>query len=95
MNGDYHYGFNSLVTRKSLWNILVNNEQGVNKPWILGGDFTAVLHPSDKLGAPIIATELKEFSECFQSLHLNELAWKGDYHTWSNKQIGTDRICSR
>ncbi|XP_060182758.1 uncharacterized protein LOC132612661 [Lycium barbarum] len=61
-----------------------------------GGDFNAVLHPSDRLfGASITATELKDFNDCVQQLNITELSWRGEYYTWSNKQLGTDRICSR
>ncbi|XP_075100529.1 uncharacterized protein LOC142176504 [Nicotiana tabacum] len=38
---------------------------------------------------------MADFSYCIHTLLLNELPWKGDYYTWSNKQQGSDRILSR
>ncbi|WMV24160.1 hypothetical protein MTR67_017545 [Solanum verrucosum] len=82
--------------RKELWAELVLIEQGVDKPWIIAGDFNVVLYPNDWLyGAPISLAETQDFSNCLHTLQLNELSWKGDYYTWSNKQFGVDRICSR
>ncbi|XP_055822001.1 uncharacterized protein LOC129890481 [Solanum dulcamara] len=80
------------LTKKLRYNI----EQGIDRPWIIAGDFNAVLYPKDRLhGAPVSSAETQASTKCLHDLHLNELPWKGDYYTWSNKQMGTDRIYSR
>ncbi|KAH0760972.1 hypothetical protein KY290_017045 [Solanum tuberosum] len=43
--------------------------------------------------AALLETKVKAHKA--HKLQLNEVPWKGDYYTWSNKQLGTDRICSR
>ncbi|XP_059277758.1 uncharacterized protein LOC132031905 [Lycium ferocissimum] len=65
-------------------------------PWLICGDFNALLYSQDRLyGNPVQFTEVKEFNDCMQDLSLTELNWRGDYYTWSNKQHGDERICSR
>lgn len=90
------YGFNTLEQRKELWNQLENLAKSIRKPWIIWGDFNAIISPQDRLkGAPITGHEIKDFAECIQQLMINQLPWKGDYYTWTNKQQGSDRIWSR
>ncbi|XP_019244422.1 PREDICTED: uncharacterized protein LOC109224288 [Nicotiana attenuata] len=63
---------------------------------ILTWGFNAILHPNDRLsGISVSLAELKNFSECFNKLLLNKVSWKGKYYTWTNKQRGNDRVCSR
>ncbi|XP_070017064.1 uncharacterized protein LOC142172435 [Nicotiana tabacum] len=69
---------------------------GINKPWLICGDFNAILYPQGRLyGVQVTMAEIKDFADCCHNLSLNELPWKGDYYTWSNKQQGSDRIYSR
>ncbi|XP_075101585.1 uncharacterized protein LOC142177025 [Nicotiana tabacum] len=69
---------------------------GVNKPWVLGGDFNSVLQLQDRInGNPVNLAEIHDFTKCVQELGINELACEGDYYTWSNKQDGMDRLWSR
>lgn len=47
-------------------------------PWIIGGDFNAVLQLQDrKHGNPVTKAETRDFSDCIQELKLNELNWEG------------------
>ncbi|XP_060190886.1 uncharacterized protein LOC132620215 [Lycium barbarum] len=90
------YGFNTLEQRKSLWEDLKGVNQGINQPWILAGDFNAVMAPQDRMcGNPVTLAEVQDFNDCIQQLAIHELPWHGDYYTWSNKQQGQDRITSR
>lgn len=47
------------------------------------------------MGTPVSYAEIQGLSECVHDLLLNELNWRGEYYTWTNKQHGDDRICSR
>ncbi|XP_060184875.1 uncharacterized protein LOC132614435 [Lycium barbarum] len=68
----------------------------ISKLWSLWGDFNVMLNTKDwKNGSSVTRGEVKDFAECVQDLMLNELNWRGDYYTWSNKQQGGDRVYSR
>lgn len=48
------YGYNTIEQRKQLWDNLTKIEQGISKPWLLGGDFNSVLQLQNRLhGNPI------------------------------------------
>ncbi|XP_019229886.1 PREDICTED: uncharacterized protein LOC109210864 [Nicotiana attenuata] len=82
--------------RKQLWSGLKNIAARNTKPWLLCGNFNAVLYTNDRLmGNPITYTEVQDFADCVATLTLNELTWTCDYYTWSNKQYGVERINSR
>ncbi|XP_075077303.1 uncharacterized protein LOC142164039 [Nicotiana tabacum] len=65
-------------------------------PWMITGDFNAVLYPNDRLSSNLVSySEIQDFVACLQHTTLTELPWKGDYYRWSNKQHGVDRVSSR
>ena len=87
------YGFNTLEQRKSLWNDLKMLAQNVSDPCLIIGDFNAILSPKDRLvGAPITLNDIRDFEECVKDMGITEVQWKGNYYTWTNKQIGNARI---
>ncbi|XP_070015336.1 uncharacterized protein [Nicotiana sylvestris] len=72
------YGFNTGEKRKHLWENLKEINQMVNIPWIVEGDFNAILQFQDrKHGNPVTNAETQDFSDCIQELKLNELNWEG------------------
>ncbi|XP_060178252.1 uncharacterized protein LOC132608207 [Lycium barbarum] len=88
------YGYNTVELRKSLWTHL--QTLSGNTPWIIWGDFNAILTSQDRLnGASITSHDIKDFADCVQALNINELMWGGEYYTWSNKQRGANRVYSR
>lgn len=90
------YGFNTIEQTKGLWEELKTPAQGINKPWIVIGDFNAVMYVVDRnQGNPVQQGDVQDFANCMQTTNLNELLWKGNYYTWSNKQRMEDRIQSR
>ncbi|XP_070054867.1 uncharacterized protein [Nicotiana tomentosiformis] len=90
------YGYNTLEQRKQLWKTVKELSVRITKPWLLCGDFNDVLYPNDRLlGNPISYIEIQEFADCVTLLSLSELPWTEEYYTWSNKQHGADRVCSR
>ncbi|KAH0744663.1 hypothetical protein KY290_032656 [Solanum tuberosum] len=87
------YGYNTGDKRKELWTNLRDLAIGMTAPWLICGDFNALLYPEDRLyDNPVQPIEIADFSNCLHDLSLNELSWKCD--TWTNKQKGSDRICS-
>ncbi|XP_070016007.1 uncharacterized protein LOC142174901 [Nicotiana tabacum] len=90
------YGFNTVEQRKVLWSNLNDISTQVAKPWIIGGDLNAMLCTQDRMYDNLVAmSEMVDFSDCIHNLFLNELSWKGEYYTRSNKQQADDRILSR
>ena len=39
--------------------------------------------------------EIRDFEECVKDMGITEVQWKGNYYTWTNKQISNARIASR
>ncbi|XP_070026498.1 uncharacterized protein [Nicotiana sylvestris] len=90
------YGFNTVEHMRALWENLKDVVVGMNKPWLVAGDFNAVMYQDDRIfGNPITYTEIKQYSECMHELFRTEVHWRGDYYTWSNKQQNNDRIYSK
>ncbi|XP_019258330.1 PREDICTED: uncharacterized protein LOC109236592 [Nicotiana attenuata] len=90
------YGFNTTEARKPLWQQLKADAPQNTEPWIIWGDFNSVLTIQGRIcGKIVTSNEIQDFNECMQTLNLNELAWRGDYYTWSNKQQGVDIVYSR
>ncbi|XP_019239250.1 PREDICTED: uncharacterized protein LOC109219260 [Nicotiana attenuata] len=87
------YGFNTVEERRSLWSSLEDIAQSTNCPWLVCGDFNAMLVTADRQSShPVTFNEVKDFSECINSTLSNELQWKGAYYTWRNKQKGGERV---
>ncbi|XP_070031557.1 uncharacterized protein [Nicotiana tomentosiformis] len=90
------YGYNGIEQRRSLWDNLQLLSVSIIVPWLIAGDFNAVLYPKDRLSCnPVNCSEIQEFATCLQQTTLIELPWKDDYYTWINKQPGVDRVISR
>lgn len=71
---------------------------GVNRrePWICVGDFNEIASHSKKVGG----RRKDQFKiDCFTSLnediHMEDMGFKGQMHTWSNNRRGNDRIMER
>lgn len=89
------HGFNTIEQRRTLWSELRNLATQCNKPCLVWGDFSTLLQSQNRLyGAPVTRAETRDFAECVQDLLLNEVMWKGEFCSWSNKQLGSARIFS-
>lgn len=59
-------------------------------------DFNAFLYAQDRYAGNLVQyNKLKDFAECIHESALYKMLWRGDYYTWSNRQLGIDRIESR
>ncbi|XP_038701838.1 uncharacterized protein LOC119998563 [Tripterygium wilfordii] len=64
-----------------------------SSPWLLLGDFNAILRPLDCVGGQSSwPTYMDDFSDCMASAELNMLPYKGLHYTWSNGQLGDNSI---
>lgn len=87
------YGYNTIEQRKLLWDNLTEVAQGITKPLLIDGDFNSILYTQDRLhGCIVNSEEIRDNANCIQALGLTELAWEGDYYTWSNKKFVSDRV---
>ncbi|XP_019240016.1 PREDICTED: uncharacterized protein LOC109220010 [Nicotiana attenuata] len=90
------YGFNTVEERRSLWSSLQDISINTNCPWLVCGDFNAILTTADRRSChPVTFNEVKEFADCINYTLLNELQWKGEYYTWTNKQQAGERVSSK
>ncbi|KAH0746137.1 hypothetical protein KY285_007794 [Solanum tuberosum] len=79
-----------------MWLELNTLAQGITQPWLIAGDFSALLTPQDRItGANVSLNEVKDFADCVKDIGVTELQWQGHYYSWTNKQYVTDRISSR
>lgn len=75
------YGFNTMDLRKSLWAELRIIAGSIDKPWLIWGDFNALLHCQDRLHEhPITRAKIIDFENCMQDLFLIEVTWKGEQY---------------
>ncbi|XP_062100704.1 uncharacterized protein LOC133806603 [Humulus lupulus] len=89
------YAANDSRTRALLWRDLVNISEGMKIPWIVGGDFNAVLNPEERLDYRGNANELIPFQTCVNSCGLEDVKYNGRFFTWNNKQDGKNRVYAK
>ncbi|KAL0282976.1 UNVERIFIED_CONTAM: Transposon TX1 uncharacterized protein [Sesamum radiatum] len=80
------YGANELSARRELWQGLIDLAITVgNEPWLVGGDFNAVLDMSEVSGASgDIRVAMNEFNDCILQTGLLPLPMQGERFTWHN-----------
>ncbi|XP_020253912.1 uncharacterized protein LOC109830973 [Asparagus officinalis] len=91
------YGFNHLCARKVLWSELKSIHQTIgNTPWLLCGDFNAIISNEDKIGGSMLTnSDIVDFRTFINDCQLDHLKTIGCFYTWSNKQDHSSRIWSR
>ncbi|KAL0349406.1 UNVERIFIED_CONTAM: hypothetical protein Sangu_1168400 [Sesamum angustifolium] len=80
------YGANDVSARRELWQGLIELAEAVgNVPWLVGGDFNAVLDMSEVSGASgDIRVAMNEFNDCILQTDLISLLMQGERFTWHN-----------
>ncbi|KAK4381744.1 Retrovirus-related Pol polyprotein from type-2 retrotransposable element R2DM, partial [Sesamum angolense] len=80
------YGANEVSTRRELWQGLIELAVTVgNVPWLVGGDFNAVLDMSEVSGASgDIRVAMNEFNDCILQTGLLSMPMQGECFTWHN-----------
>lgn len=84
------YGSYDMSSRKLLWQDLRRLGRNVDAPWLIQGDFNAVLSNGDKIGGiPINIEATNDFQECLLNLDLQEaVPMIGPRFTQTNFQEG-------
>lgn len=65
---------------------------GVKGPWLVCGDFNNPLSPKERIGSPVLWSEIEGFKHCVDSCGLFDIKSIGFYFTWNNKQDGASRV---
>lgn len=85
--------------RIAFWDLLLklNCLRGdINEPWLLGGDFNEIRFESEKTGGnKWREPRVNNFSNCCQSIGLQDVKWVGSNWTWTNGRKGKARIKER
>ncbi|XP_020252354.1 uncharacterized protein LOC109829726 [Asparagus officinalis] len=87
---------NQKEDRKKLWQDLLSLKNNIYCPWIVGGDFIAIMSAEEKLGGTSTTEadteDLQNFISSSQLLHIKSI---GCFYTWNNKQDADTRVWSR
>lgn len=87
------YSASGVEERKELWQQLRREE--TNQPWLVLGDFNAMINEDERRGARSIVEPEMEFRDCVTDLSLNDLRATGCYFTWVNIRSGRDAIAAK
>ncbi|XP_074304182.1 uncharacterized protein LOC141638902 [Silene latifolia] len=90
------YGMNRNIEREQLWSSIRHYHQGIRGPWIICGDFNAILSRGERIGgAEVTNAEIQPLLQMVQDCNLDDLKAKGSYYTWNNKHEAGSRVYSR
>ncbi|KAJ9562241.1 hypothetical protein OSB04_007401 [Centaurea solstitialis] len=81
------YGANNTSLRKQLWSGLRKFRAIIgNQPWVVLGDFNAMLFPHDALGGMSKRNvDMVDFFECIEDVEVFDVRYSGIQHTWCQK----------
>ncbi|KAL0294091.1 UNVERIFIED_CONTAM: LINE-1 reverse transcriptase [Sesamum radiatum] len=91
------YGENEVIKRRELWQGLIQLSRGItDEPWIVMGDFNAVLDDSEVNGyAADTSASMADFLECITESELTHLPFTGANFTWHNCSDGERSLWKR
>ncbi|XP_061363608.1 uncharacterized protein LOC133307174 [Gastrolobium bilobum] len=91
------YGSPRRLERRSLWADLEAISSGVAGPWMVLGDFNAILKASEKIGGKDLCYKsMEEFNQCLIDCEISDLGYKGPDFTWKRGRLHErlDRVCA-
>ncbi|XP_059310873.1 uncharacterized protein LOC132062291 [Lycium ferocissimum] len=79
------YGLHTIEDRKAMWQKPEQLEPLIQIPWLVMGDFNAILKGEDRLhGNQVMDVETRDFDQCLLNTELTEMRSIGRYFTWTN-----------
>ncbi|XP_022849901.1 uncharacterized protein LOC111371993 [Olea europaea var. sylvestris] len=79
------YAFHTIVSRRPLWNNIMEYESDCSFPWLIMGDFNNVLNFDEKCnGADVTSYEVKDFENCCLNVGITDMRSIGCFYTWRN-----------
>ncbi|XP_060190580.1 uncharacterized protein LOC132619813 [Lycium barbarum] len=82
--------------RLELWYSIYNLANTVTIPWMVSGDFNAILNQEEKIsGLPVNKNNAEDFAFCINSCELQEVNFKGSPFTWWNGRADNECIFER
>lgn len=76
------------LLRSTLWQTLRLLKPQTDNPWLLAGDFIAMLRQSDKRGGSVLTTSVtRDFNNCVYDCELLKLEVRGPYFTWERSGV--------
>lgn len=83
------------ILKTSLWTSISDLNIRIHSPWMLIGDFNAILSPDEKIGGNPSSSSSNDFSSEINNLGLIDPVFVGYPFTCSNKRTGTKNIQER
>lgn len=84
------YGLHSIVRRRSLWNSLKELKKGIIVPWMVIGDFNALLSAQDKVGRLSVTNyKQQDLKKLVHGCNLVDLQSIGCQLTWTNGMVSS------
>ncbi|XP_022842022.1 uncharacterized protein LOC111365716 [Olea europaea var. sylvestris] len=82
------YAFHTIVSRRPLWNNIMDFNANVSLPWMILGDFNDVLKFNEKNnGAEVTPYEIQDFANCCLHAGLTNVRSIGCLYTWTNNSV--------
>ncbi|XP_060202618.1 uncharacterized protein LOC132631036 [Lycium barbarum] len=84
------YGLHTVHDRQTLWEELRELDQRIQSPWLLLGDYNAVLSIDDRTnGNAVQDSEIKDFRDFINDTGMTELPTRGRKFTWTNNHVSS------
>ena len=82
------YGRPQRVLRERLWLSLKNFANSIDGPWLVAGDFNAVLHDGEVMGSSSSsARRCSAFADCIEVCDLQDVGFQGPPYTWKRNSL--------
>lgn len=84
------YGYNTPTERQPLWDYICSQSRiQSSSPWVLLGDFNAIMHPRDRVGGSLSwPRHMDDFPQCINQGELAQIPYQGIKLSWHNGQDG-------